>query len=492
MSYLVAIFASLVAFAPNGLISALAATAPKDDEVERRIERVVNGLLPDTSFDNRYGPKASLQDRMAYFHTPGVSIAVVKNHRIEWARGFGVREWGKRAPVIETTLFQAGSVSKPIFALGVMRLVQEGKLNLDEDVNRYLTSWKIPAIGSWQPRITLRQILSHSAGLTVHGFPGYRTTEKLPTVVDILEGRPPSNTPRVEVNVVPGTEIRYSGGGITAAQQLVVDVLGQPFPAIMRNLVLDPLGMKQSTYEQPLPRSRAGSAATAHPWKYHPLEGSWHVYPEMAAAGLWTTPSDLARAGIELQKALEGESNRVLSAGTAKQMLTPGFDKQIGMGFFLAGIGKDVRFIHSGWDEGFVASMTFYKEAGMGAVIMVNSNEGNPLLGEVERAIAREYDWPGYFEESPKTVPVAVGLAGRLTGEYASKSGLRFLVSNKAGELFLKSGEQMPVALKAMSDSHFLVTGLNSELTFGSSTNGEIQSLTLHQDGRRITAERKR
>src|SRR6266404_1836523 len=252
--------------------------------------------------------------------------------------------------------------------------------------------------------------------MTVHGFPGYLRSEKLPSVLEILDGRPPANTARIEVNIVPGTQVRYSGGGITVAQQLVVDVLGKPFPRIMRELVLDPSGMKHSTYEQPLPRSWQDSAATAHPYKNHPLDGKWHVYPEMAAAGLWTTPSDLARAGIELQLALKGESNCVLSAETASRMLTPGIEEEIGIGFFLSGTGRVVRFGHSGWDEGFVAEMTMYKETGSGAVIMINSNEGNPMLYEIERAIAREYDWTGYFPEEKKSVTPSDGTLARFMG----------------------------------------------------------------------------
>src|SRR5262249_20669723 len=159
------------------------------------------GLLPDRAFRNQYGPKATLKERMAYYHTPGVSLAVINNSRIEWARGFGLREWGKSDPVTETTLFQAGSVSKPGVALAVLRLVEEGKLDLDEDVNRYLTSWKVPANGTWPPRLTLRQLLSHTAGLTVSGFPGYQVTEPIPPVTEVLRGAPPANTPPVVVNL---------------------------------------------------------------------------------------------------------------------------------------------------------------------------------------------------------------------------------------------------------------------------------------------------
>jgi len=181
---------SLTSFGRCDMVSARSSDADTPSEVERRIERVINGLLPEAALDNQYAPKECLTNRMAYYHTPGVSIAVVNNFKIDWARGFGVREWGKRSPVMETTLLEAGSISKPIFAMGVMRLVQERKLDLDEDVNEYLTSWKVPPSGPWQPHITLRQLLSHSAGMTVHGFPGYLRTEKLPSVLEILDGRP--------------------------------------------------------------------------------------------------------------------------------------------------------------------------------------------------------------------------------------------------------------------------------------------------------------
>ena len=344
-----------------GLLAA--ATAAPAAPVEARVQRVLGGLLPETAVQNRYGPPASLTDRMAYYNTPGVSIAVIHDGRIEWARGFGVRERGRPEPVTERTLFQAGSISKPIFALAVMRLVQEGRLDLDEDVNRYLTSWKVPANDAWQPRVTLRQILGHSAGLTVHGFPGYGSEETLPSVVQVLNGEPPANTLPVRVNMVPGVQFRYSGGGTTVGQLLVSDLLGRPFPTLMRELVLDPLGMADSTYEQPLPPARAAVAATAHPWKGRPLAGRWHVYPEMAAAGLWTTATDLARAGLNVQQAHPGRRTHAPFVGPAQAMLTPSAaSKDIGIGFFLEGEGSGARFGHGGWDEGFVAKATFLKD----------------------------------------------------------------------------------------------------------------------------------
>jgi CubicO group peptidase (beta-lactamase class C family) len=478
------------AYANTPLVQGTHSSATED--IEPRIQGVVNGLLPETAFTHRYASQATLKQRMAYYHTPGVSIAVINNHNIEWARGFGVKEWGKPDPVSETTLFQAASISKPIFALAVMRLVEEGKLDLDEDVNRYLTSWKVPSNGPWQPRLTLRQLLSHSAGLTVSGFPGYRRTAQLPSVIDILNGHPPANTARIEVNILPGIQFRYSGGGTIVAQQTVMDVLGQPFPQIMRDLVLDPLGMTHSTYEQPLAESWAGSAATAHPFWNLPVEGKWLVYPELAAAGLWTTPSDLARAGIALQLALKGEAQHVLSAATVARMLIHGIDERMGIGFFLAGKGKTVRFTHDGGNAGFVSRMTVYKEIGMGAVIMLNSNEGAPMLGEIERAIAREYKWPGYFPEEKVAMQISPENLEAYVGEYVGRSGLQYSITKETDRLFLQLTGQPAIELQAQSETNFFMTPLNTGVTFHKTERGELKGLTLHQAGQQISAERKR
>jgi len=457
--------------------------------VEARIERVVNGLLPETEFSDRYGPPASLKDRMAHYSTPGVSVAVVNEGRLEWARGFGVRERGRAEPVTTATLFQAGSISKPIFALAVMRLAEQGRLDLDEDVNRYLTSWKVPANGGWQPRVTLRQILGHSAGLTVHGFPGYGAEEPVASVVQVLNGEPPANTRAVLVNILPGVQLRYSGGGTTVGQVLVGDVLGKPFPGLMRELVLDPLGMADSTYEQPLPAARAAAAATAHPWKGRPLPGRFHVYPEMAAAGLWTTAKDLARAGLEVQRALRGDGGTLISQATARAMLTPSAaSEDIGIGFFLEGKDAGARFGHGGWDEGFVARMTLFQEGGRGAVVMINSNEGAPLIDEVLRAVAREYAWPGFLAEE-KTAAVTADALEAYVGTYAARS-FACTVTREGDRLFLKAETQPALALRPTAEDAFRAKDLDAEVVF-KKVDGVVKGLTVKQGGKETAAERK-
>ena len=313
-------------------------------EKTTRRERIERRLRAETILRSEIPTIHSLAECMAYHEAPGVSVAVIEDGCLAWAHAYGVCDVGHPEPVTTETLFQAGSISKPVTAMAVLKLVEDGKLDLDEDVNTYLTSWQVPPVGEWQPRITLRQLLSHTAGLTVHGFPGYLTTRPIPTVVQVLNGEPPANTSPVRVNTIPGTQMRYSGGGTTIAQLVLTDLLGKSFPELMRELVLDPLGMTHSSYEQPLPPERAQYAATGHPENSRPIIGKWHIYPEMAAAGLWTTASDLALFAVDIQQTLAGESSKVLSQAMVQQMLTPQVEDHIGLGLFLSGKGETARF----------------------------------------------------------------------------------------------------------------------------------------------------
>ena len=456
-----------------------------------RIARVVSSLLPQTPWQHRHGPPASLAERMAYYQTPGVSIAVINNGVLEWAEGFGVRAWGEPGPVTPTTLFQAASISKAVFALAVARLAELKRLDLDADVNSYLTSWRVPANDGWQPRVTLRQLLGHRAGMTVHGFPGYRLDEPLPSVPQILDGGPPANTSPVRVNLLPGTQFRYAGGGITVAQQAVVDLLGQPLDALMRELVLDPLAMRDSTYVQPLPAELAGRAAIAHPWKYQPTSGGWHVYPEQAAAGLWTTPSDLARLGIALQEALRGERPDWLSAKMAQEMLTRQGDGDCGLGFFLEGEGDEMRFGHSGWNEGFLSDMKFYAHHGLGAVVMINSNQGAGLLDEVTRAVAGEYSWLAFPPPALKEVAVPPELLDQLVGSYEGEGDFACAVRREGDGLVLEPRGQPPLALHAQPDGAFFLREVNATVSVERSEDGAITGLAVQQGGQRIVAKRQ-
>src|SRR3982751_1769554 len=288
-----------------------AANAPADTA---RIERVLRGLRPSVEVVGRPPVQWALAERMKEHMVPGISIAVIEGGRISWARGVGVKEAGKSDSVTPGTLFQAASISKPVAATAMLRLVERGTLQLDTNVNKYLTSWKVPDNKfTATEKVTLRRIVSHTAGLTVHGFPGYDPSAPRPTVVQVLNGEKPANTEAVRVDTTPGTIERYSGGGTTIMQQLLVDVSGKPFPTLMQELVLGPVGMTSSTYEQPLPAARAGEAAHAPGGDGAVVPGGWHVYPEMAPAGLWTRPTDLLKWAIAITDARAGRSTALLS-----------------------------------------------------------------------------------------------------------------------------------------------------------------------------------
>ncbi len=362
-------------------------------DVENRIDSVINNLLAKSRIEGVYD-SFTLEERMKLYHTPGVSIAVINNGKLEWARGFGFRNEAKDS-VNVNTLFMAGSVSKPVFALGVMHMKQEGKIDLDKDINEYLTSWKVPLFNNTEPKITLRELLSHTAGMTVHGFEGYLVTDTIPGIQQILNGVPPANSPPVVVDILPGSRFRYSGGGTTVAQLTVMDITGESLPEIMIEELFEPLKLTHSTYEQPLPES-VQNYSVGFPKNGLPIPGGFHIYPELAAAGLWTTPGEIATLLIEIQSALK-DNSEFFKQETAVELLTPQKNApNIGIGFMLKGEGESAMFLHGGKNEGFVAMAVAYKNSGIGAVVMVNSNEGYPLLNEILNAIAVEYNWPGY------------------------------------------------------------------------------------------------
>ncbi|HWY76997.1 MAG TPA: serine hydrolase domain-containing protein [Verrucomicrobiae bacterium] len=324
----------------------------------------------------------------------GLSLAIIENGKLDKVKGYGFTDKSGNVQVTASTLFQAGSISKSVAAVGALHLVEEGKLSLDEDVNRKLISWKVPENEfTKDKKVTLRGILSHSAGLTVHGFPGYAVYAPMPTLVQVLDGTKPANTSPIRVDIVPGSKWRYSGGGYTVMQQMMIDVTGKPFPEFMQATVLKPFGMDSSTYEQPLPKSLStNTAAGYHPGGV-PVFGRWHVYPEMAAAGLWTTASDLARFAIAIEQTLADKTNTVISQSMVRQILTPQMADD-GLGVFLAGKGKTLRFFHDGRDDGFDASMTAFAETGQGAVIMIDANDNVGAIKRIMAAIAKQYDWP--------------------------------------------------------------------------------------------------
>jgi CubicO group peptidase (beta-lactamase class C family) len=394
--------------------------------------------------------------------------------------------------VSATTRFQACSISKPVAVLGMLRLVEQQVLDLDADVNDVLRSWRIPPNAAWQPRITLRQLASHSAGVTVGGFPGYRAGARLPSLGEILTGTDPANTPGIRVDTLPGLQFRYAGGGTTILQQVMEDVTGRPFPELMRELVLDPLGMTCSDYSQPLPAELHDVAATAHRTDGTPVAGRWHVYPELAAAGLWTTPADLARFATAVRHAWAGTPGAILTQPLAREMLTPqiattprlGGLQAIGLGLFLDGRGTWTTFGHSGGNEGFSCHMLANCEAGWGAAVMTNGDGGQPLLREIFDTLARGHDWEGY-EAAPVTrsAPIPAATLDAFAGDYELRPGVTLSVARHGDVLCVRAPGQEEIRFVRISETELGSFSVEATVRFTVGEDGRASELVVTQNG---------
>jgi len=368
--------------------------APVISEPLEDIRAIENGLKFPVAFEGEEDRSVNILDRMASLNVPGVSIAVFQNGKIAWARGYGYANTETKDTVDAETVFQAGSISKPLAALAALKLVEQGRVDLDENINNYLKDWKVPDNRFTEAeKVTLRRLLTHTAGLTVHGFPGYTYQDTMPSVIGVLDGR--GNTSEIRVDTIPGSIWRYSGGGYTVMQKLGEDVSGQDFADFLQEEVLKPLGMKRSTYAQPLPDAFHANASAAFDEEGEMAEGLWNNYPEKAAAGLWTTPSDLVRYCIDIQNTMAGGQGKVIGAGMVKQMLSK--DKNDwGLGPGLERSGDTLTFGHGGKNRGFSNLMTAFVHKGEGAIVMTNADNGRRLMGEIMAGISDHYGWDWY------------------------------------------------------------------------------------------------
>ncbi len=381
-------------FLTLALAACLATAAPLAQpftDAAAMIARIEAPQVPD-----RQGLDAfTLEQVMRRFRVPGVSVAVIHDFKIHWAKAYGVADASSGRPVRTDTPFQAASISKPVTALAAMLLVQQGRFGLDDDANRHLKSWRVPdgPLTRQQP-VTPRSLMSHTSGADDgFGFPGYDPAAPRPSVVQILDGASPSNVGKVTFARAPYAAYKYSGGAVTLMQLLLTDVTGEDFAALMQSRVLGPLGMADSSFEQPPPESRAARLAHAHNGQGAHGAVPWHIYPEQAAAGLWTTPSDLAKLTIEVQEAARGPKGKVLSQTSAREMTAPVGTGPYAVGFAVEQRGQGWYFAHGGSNWGFRAHLVAHVRKGYGLVVMTNGDAGGGVIAEIEARVASAYGW---------------------------------------------------------------------------------------------------
>lgn len=457
-----------------------ACETPKSRTLKRK-RSVENGLVKAVVLKGLEPEKMKLEDRMMYYRIPGVSIAVIYKYRIDWANAYGFKEAGSFEPVTIHSLFQAASLSQPVAALAALHSVEEGRLTLDSDVNEFLSSWELAEnMFTRESKVTLRTLLSHSAGLIPYEFEGYPQPAPLPSLTQILSGQKPANSHAARVYAVPGTQYSYSELGYAVLQQILIDLEKKPFPQIMNESVFQPLGMERSTFECPLPEGVEEMAVTGHLREGRPLGGKWHLYPEMAAAGLWTTPSDLALFLIDIIKAARGESRKVVSAELARAMLTPQMDIQ-GFGFLIEDAGDNLFFHMKGNNEGFECFMVAYPVRGEGAVVMTNSANGSYLIEEILRGISAVYEWPHFQPEEKTLYRLDPSVYAQYVGKYEINPEYVLDVAHEDYYLVITPTGQAPTRFFAQGLSVFFSTDPYIVIRFEKDEEGRVTGLVLRQ-----------
>jgi len=443
------------------------------------IRRVENGVR--SKFQVRGTPieKWNIVEWMRKHQVVGLSMAVINNGEIEWAQGYGCLKAGSSAPVTASTSFQAGCISKTIAAVVALQLVRRGLLDLDEDVNWKLKSWKLHENEHTAvEKVSVRRLLSHKAGLNVYGFnSGYPDGGPIPSLLELLDGLEPAKTGAVRVDTIPGSRWQYSSGGYIILQQLIEDVTGKPFAAVAQDEVFGPLNMISSSFA-PQPPS---TAASGHGADHSPIEGGWQHYPDSAASGLWTSAMDLSRFLVILQQALANPAvTSQLDGQIARQMLALEA-KDWGLGIRVRGAGDDLCFEHGGRTRGYRSFMFGYASRGQGVVIMTNSDGGGGnFSGGLLRSLAEEYQWPDF--NVCEILPADQGLYTRLIGDYDLGGGTLASVRVEDGRLFGtpygRKAELLP-----LSPTEFLYAdGLR--IRFEHDALGQVAALVL-EDGTR-------
>jgi CubicO group peptidase (beta-lactamase class C family) len=450
-----------------------ASQASPTQTIEAEIHAVETGLLPNVTVAGDPHPTRSLTEEMRLRHIPAVSIAVIHSGTVRWAHAWGTLNPEGGPPATSDSLFQAASISKSLTSMAALHLVQQGKLSLDAPVQTELKSWSLPQNSfTAQHPVTLRELLSHTAGINVTGFPGYATTVPVPTLQQVLDGIKPANTEAVRVTAVPGQGYSYSGGGFIIVQRMMVDATGQTFPQIMQSLVLGPIGMRHSTYQQPLPQARLEEVALPVDNKGEPIPGGPHTYPEMAPAGLWTTPSDLALWIIEVQRSLSSHANHVLSPELTRLMLTP-IKQDYGLGVDVSRQNDQPSFAHSGGNAGY---RTFYigYENGDGAVIMTSSDSGGRVSPEILRSISRVYNWSTWKSTERSAISLPTSALSPYTGKFTAQSLGEIEIVLESGHLQANLSYYGSSPLFPSAPNTFFATETQVELHFDSPDSGEF------------------
>ena len=456
---------------------------------KERIKTAENGLLKSIVFEGEKPERMKLTDRMAYYKVPGVSISVIDNFQIEWAKGYGITKLYGQDPVTITSIFQAASISQAVTAAGALTLDARGDIGLDVNINDYLQSWTLPENQLTQKeKVTLRRLLSRNSGLVPLEYEGVESIESKPSLLQILNGDKTDNPP-VYVSSTPGTELEYSEAGFAIIEKLIEDVSGQVFAEFMARVVLTPLQMERSSFADILSEQMFIDAVFGHNREGFPFERKGHIYPVTAANGLWTTPSDLAVFTIELMSAALGHAQSVFDPGLARNMLSVHIGNQ-GLGFFIADEGDNLHFYIQGKNKGFSCFLVGYPVKGQGVVIMANSENGEYLIDEILRAVSEAYDWPHYLPEIKKYFRLDPSVYQLYEGLYEVNPDYHLTVVYEDYYLIIQPTGQKATRFFVENPTTFFSTDPYIRIRFVMDAGGRVTGLVLRQRDFRLEGKK--
>jgi CubicO group peptidase (beta-lactamase class C family) len=474
------------------LAGSLTAVNAQQKPLSVRIGEVERGLTPNTNilFADSALQQYSIEERMKYYGIPSVSITVIHNGKVDWAKAYGLANIAEKRAADENTLYQAASISKTVNAALILKLVQNGKLSLDEDIRSYLKTWTFPdnELSKNRP-VTLRALLSHTAGINVHGFKGYTNEEQLPTINQVLDGKSPANSEAIKSIYAPGTKEEYSGGGIVITEKVIQDHVGYDYPALMNSLVLKPLQMSHSTFSQ-LSKAQSVNVADAYDSNMNAVPGKYYRYPEQSPDGLWTTAADYAKFIIAIQESLRQKQGAFLKPAMAKAMITPVLE-DAGLGLFIVDKTGEKYFYHEGANVGYRSLYYSDLATGEGIVILINS-DNRQIMDEIANSVAITYGWKNFYApELRKLAVITTAQAGQLAGEYQSENPpvtLRVRINNGQPELNTHSGDAGFERMYCTGPDTFF---LKSSPSIYAEFKGDVLEVT--QDGKiLLTAKKKK
>jgi CubicO group peptidase (beta-lactamase class C family) len=465
---------------------------PEKSITRKRIKTVERGLMRAVYLKGMPPEKLTLRARMEFYHIPGVGIAVLDKNKLEWARAYGEKDNQTRQPLTEETLFQAGSFSEMMAAAAAVQLVEQGKLDLEGSVSAQLRSWRFPPVMAVpETAITPGSLLTHSAGISDQVFDGYEQGEPLPSLMQIINGENPARNRPVWI---PGrkssaSRTRYSEPGYVILEQLFRDVTNRPFDAYIKETILDPLGLKSSTFALPLPEEMKQRTASGHVREGQPAKGLWKNYPEAAANGLWTTPTDFALFLAELLQTAGDGPGKILSPGSARFLLSPQVEGY-GFGFMVEGRGDDINFNLRGRTHGYACFMTVYPAKGQGAVIMTNSDNGPLLIQEILCALSEVYDWPHYKSEEKPVLRLDPETYRQYVGKFEVTPDYVLDVEVEDYYLVIRPTGQTPTKFYAEGQTLFYAIDPYVRVQFIRDSSGMCDRLVLWQQDYELEAKR--